>query len=62
MDILTVPQVAKELGITENTVRQYCQAGRLGQKIGRQWLITRHELETFKEQRRPPGRPPKEEG
>ena len=61
MEILTVAQVAKELDITGNTVRQYCQAGRLGRKIGRQWLITREELDTFKEQRRPPGRPRKDE-
>lgn len=55
---MTVSEVAKELGITENTVRVYCQQGRLGQKIGRQWLITREELEAFKKTRRPPGRPP----
>ena len=61
MEILTVAQAAQELAITENTVRQYCQAGRLGRKFGRQWIITRQELDQFKEQRRPPGRPRKEE-
>lgn len=60
-NILTVSEVAEELGITEVTVRRYCQQGRLGEKIGRQWLITRSELDEFKKNRRGPGRPPKDE-
>lgn len=64
MEILSPAEAAQELGITEGTVRRYCQDGRLGRKFGRVWLITRLQLEEFKEQRRPPGRPRKtgEEG
>ena len=61
MDILTVKQVSDELGITAVTVRRYCQEGRLGRKFGRQWLITRDELEKFKKIKRKVGRPPKDE-
>lgn len=60
-DILTPAQVAEELGITEGTVRQYCQQGRIGRRFGRVWVITRQELETFKASRRRPGRPRKED-
>lgn len=60
MEFLTTKEAAEELGIAETTARLYCQEGRFGQKIGRQWLITRQEIEEFKQQRRPPGRPPKD--
>lgn len=61
-ELLTVADVARELGITQVTVRRYCLEGRLGRKVGRQWLVTRQQLDAFKAQRRPPGRPRKEEG
>lgn len=60
MHFLTTSQVANELGITETTVRRYCNEGRMGTKIGRQWLITRDELDRFKKSRREPGRPKKQ--
>ena len=47
-ELLTVPEVAIELNRSEHRVREYCREGRLGRKIGRQWLITRSELEEFK--------------
>jgi len=59
VDILTVDDVAKELDVTPGWVRQLCYEGRLGKKIGRQWLITREELDSYKTNRRPPGRPHK---
>jgi len=58
---MTVAQVAAELGVSEEYVRKLCQAGRLGAKVGRQWLIAREELEAFKATRRRPGRPPADE-
>lgn len=58
-DVLTTAEAAKELGISPYTVRIYCLQGRLGQKFGPVWLITRDELEEFKANRRPPGRPRK---
>lgn len=59
MEYLTVPEVAEELRLNPTTVRRFCYAGRLGVKIGRQWLITREELDLFKATPRPPGRPRK---
>jgi excisionase family DNA binding protein len=58
---MTVAEVAEELQLSQERIRKLCQAGRLGQKIGRQWLVTREELEEFKRKRRKPGRPRKEE-
>ncbi|MEM7163585.1 MAG: helix-turn-helix domain-containing protein [Bacteroidota bacterium] len=47
-EFLTVKQVAIELERSEKRIREYCRGGRLGMKFGRQWLITRSELEAFK--------------
>ncbi len=58
-DLLTVREVAAELGLSEHRVREYCREGRLGQKIGRQWLITRAQLEAFKKIPRKHGAPRK---
>lgn len=55
---MTVDEVSKELKVTPQRVREYCRAGRMGTKIGRQWLITRDELDAFKKSHPlPPGRP-----
>ena len=59
MELLTVKQVAKELGLSENRVREFCQEGRLGEKVGHQWIITRAELEEFKQIPRKRGNPRK---
>jgi hypothetical protein len=59
MEILTIEQAAKEINRHENTLRQHCQRGYLGRKHGRDWVITRAELDRFKRDRRNPGRPPK---
>ena len=60
-ELLTVQQVAKELNRSEKRVREYCREGRLGQKIGRQWVITRAELEAFKKIPRKHGAPFKDD-
>lgn len=60
MDVLTIQEVADELNVTPGRVRQLCQENLLGRKFGRQWLITRAELDEYKNTRRPPGRPPKD--
>lgn len=59
MELLSVKEVAEELGVSENRVREYCQEGRLGGKVGRQWVITREELEAFKKIPRRHGAPRK---
>ena len=58
-EILDIKTAAKELGIAKTTLRQHCQKGYLGQKVGRDWIITRVDLEKYMETRRKPGRPPK---
>ena len=60
-ELLTVKEAAKELGVSGRRVLQFCKSGRLGKQYGWQWLITREELEAFKNLPRPQGRPRKEE-
>lgn len=57
MELLSVKEVAEELGVSENRVREYCQEGRLGEKVGRQWVITRAALDEFKKIPRKRGAP-----
>ncbi len=63
MDLLTVDEVANELEITPQRVREYCRAGKLGTIWQRRWLITREEFEKFRKDvySGQPGRPPKDE-
>ena len=61
MELVGVTVAAKELYLSPNRVRQLIKSGRLpAQKIGREYAITREDLETFKTIDRPVGRPPKE--
>lgn len=55
--LLTVPEAAALLGVTEARVRQLCNKGRLGRKFGNQWAISRDELRQFALIPRNPGRP-----
>lgn len=57
---LTTAQAAAVLGVIERRVRALCAAGRLGQKIGRQYLIEAEELARFKKVARKVGHPPKD--
>lgn len=60
---MTVDEVATELGITPQRVREHCRKGRLGKLWQRRWVITREELEAFKEgYPGKPGRPRKTQG
>lgn len=58
---MTVKEVAKRLGISEKRVREYCNQGRLGEKVGRQWIITEEEYRRFirEDYTGEPGRPAK---
>jgi excisionase family DNA binding protein len=51
-------EAATLLGLSPVHVRTLCEQGRLGSKVGRDWIITQEELDAF--ERRPRGRPPKE--
>ena len=62
MELVGVTVAAKELHLSPNRVRQLIKAGRLPpQTIGREYAITREDLETFKTIDRPVGRPPQED-
>jgi excisionase family DNA binding protein len=56
---LTVSQAADYLGLTPVRVRQFCQQGRIGEKVGNFWLIPRGELRRFSRKSRTPGNPNK---
>jgi Helix-turn-helix domain len=40
---------AKALGVSASGVRFACRAGHLGSKVGDRWLISRQELEVYKQ-------------
>lgn len=58
---MTVSEAAIELELSEERIRKLCQGGRLGEKVAGVWLITREQLNEFKNNRRGPGRPRKGE-
>ena len=47
---LRLVDVAKELGISDRKVRYICCSGQLGTKMGKHWVITRADLELFKQE------------
>jgi len=56
-EFLTIRQVAEILGLSRQRIQQLCAQGRLGRRPGRDWVITRAELEAFKKLPRRAGRP-----
>lgn len=57
MEILSVTKVSAELNISRGRVIQLITAEKLSaQKVGREWAITRPELERFKLLERKPGK------
>lgn len=59
-ELLSIPVAAAEIGMTRAALWRYVAAERLpAQKVGRDWLIRREDLEMFHRGRRPPGRPRK---
>ena len=57
LSLLSCDEAAVELGVTSIRVRQFCQEGRIGQKVGGRWVIPRDELEQFVKIPRETGRP-----
>ena len=55
IEYLTTAQAAEVLKLTPDRVAQFCQEGLLGRKIGRNWAITRAQLERFRKIARKPG-------
>ncbi len=49
---MTLKEAAAELGITPDTLRQQIHAGRFpATKVGRDWHVTRDEVERYAERR-----------
>lgn len=44
----TTTQAAKILGKCARQVQRYCEQGKLGERIGRNWAIAETELKAFK--------------
>ena len=56
--LLSAPEVAQRLGLSEAMVRRYCLQGRLpARKIGKGWAIRRWDVERFAATPRRSGRP-----
>jgi len=47
-DLLTTNEVAERLGVDGSLVRRLCREGRLGTKIGSQWIITEADVEQYR--------------
>ena len=60
LSLLTPEQAAEFLKVSAERVRQFCREERLGQKLGRDWVISRDELVRFDNIPRQTGRPPQE--
>jgi len=58
LPLVNCEQAAEYLGLSSVRVRQFCLEGRLGQKVGNQYVISRDELEQFAKIPRYPGRKP----
>ncbi|MHB1415377.1 MAG: helix-turn-helix domain-containing protein [Chloroflexota bacterium] len=51
-DLLTVPEVARHLGLHTQTVYRFLRSGQLkGVRIGRVWRVRRQSLEAFRRTR-----------
>lgn len=57
-ELYTVAEAAEALELSEPRVRVLCQEGRMGKKVGRDWVITAEDIEAMKD-RPGPGRPHK---
>ena len=58
-DLMTAVEVSALLGVNTSRVRQLARAGSLkGERVGRDWLFRRADVEEYERTRRPgPGRP-----
>ena len=51
-------EAAAYLGLTDSMVRKYCREGEIhADRVGRNWVITKKELDRFKKIPRPVGNP-----
>lgn len=60
VELMDVKDVAALLGVTVGRVRQLAQTGIIpAEKVGRDWVFIRAEIEEFARRPRRPGRPSK---
>ena len=57
LNLFTLTEAAKKVGVSTVRMYQFCQEGRIGQKFGEVWMITQDEIEEFLKIKRKPGRP-----
>jgi excisionase family DNA binding protein len=56
--LLSIPEAAERLGLSDAMVRRYSAQGRLpAKKVGKGWAIRRWDMERFAASPRPSGRP-----
>jgi len=55
-ELFTTTQAAEALGISVQRIKQLCAEGRMGMRVGRDWIITQDDIEANRI--RKPGRPP----
>jgi len=56
--LLSIPEAAERLGLSDAMVRRYCAQGRLpAKKVGKGWAIRRWDVERFAASPQPSGRP-----
>ena len=61
VELMNVKETAELLGLSPGRVRQLAQAGTIpAEKIGRDWVFIRRDVDEFANKHRRPGRPSKE--
>ena len=60
MNLHTTRQAADSLGISVQRVKQLRETMQLGQKVGRDWVLSDQDIERLRQRNRQPGRPRRE--
>ena len=58
MEYVTLKEAEALLNLGAGTLRKHCLAGRIGRKLGSQWVLTPEDLERVRQMNHRPGRPP----
>lgn len=61
-DLLNGADAAKYLGVSTQRIYQLSQEGKIGRVLGGYWLYTKRELDEYRINRKPVGRPKAEKG
>jgi transposase len=55
--LYSTKEMAKELGLAEESMRKIAQRLKIGQKVGQTWVFTESDKRRFEKRNRKPGRP-----